>query len=95
MTKAEYWQQHIKSWQDSGLSQAAYCTSQDIKVHNLVYWRKRLSQLSQSKFIELTVPAPTTVRLIVGSQMVIELPTDHVADVLVSLRDRGLLYVTS
>jgi hypothetical protein len=92
MTKSECWQQHIRAWQDSGLSQSAYCASQDIKVHNLSYWRKRLSSPSRSKLIPLDVPASTTVRLILGTQIVIELPTDHVAEVLVSLRDRGLLH---
>ena len=95
MSKTEYWQQHIKAWQDSGLSQIAYCISQDIKVHNLTYWRKRLSSPSRNKLIPLEVPEPNTVRLILGSQVVIELPTDYVADMLVSLRDRGLLHVTS
>ena len=92
MTKTEYWQQHIKSWQDSGLSQTAYCTSQDLKVHNLTYWRKRLNPPSRSKLIPLAVPASTAVRLILGSQVIIEVPTDHVVDLLVSLRDHGLLH---
>jgi hypothetical protein len=95
MSKIEYWQQHIKTWQESDLSQIAYCTSQDIKVHNLTYWRKRLSSPSRNKLIPLEVPVPSTVRLILGSQVVIELPTDHVADMLVSLRDRGLLHAAS
>jgi hypothetical protein len=95
MSKIEYWQQHIKAWQESDLSQIAYCTSQDIKVHNLTYWRKRLSSPSRNKLIPLEVPVPSTVRLILGSQVVIELPADHVADILVSLRDRGLLHAAS
>ncbi|MFT6097744.1 MAG: hypothetical protein ACJAYF_000277 [Arenicella sp.] len=95
MSKKEYWQQHIKAWQDSGLSQVAYSTSQDLKVHNLTYWRKRLNVPSPSKLIPVRIPASTTVRLILGSKVVIELPTNHVADVLVSLRDRGLLHAAS
>jgi hypothetical protein len=95
MSKIEYWQQHIKAWQESDLSQIAYCTSQDIKVHNLTYWCKRLSSPSRNKLIPLEVPVPSTVRLILGSQVVIELPADHVADILVSLRDRGLLHAAS
>jgi hypothetical protein len=95
MSKIEYWQQHIKAWQESDLSQIAYCTSQDLKVHNLTYWCKRLSSPSRNKLIPLEVPVPSTVRLILGSQVVIELPADHVADILVSLRDRGLLHAAS
>jgi hypothetical protein len=95
MSKTEYWRQHIKAWQESDLSQIAYCASQDIKVHNLSYWRKRLNDTSSNKLIRVGVPTQITVRLILGSKVIIELPTDHVADMLVSLRDRGLLHATT
>lgn len=95
MSKTEYWQQHINAWQNSELSQTAYCASHNIKVYNLSYWRKRLKSASSNKLIPVEVPTPKTARLVLGSQVSIELPTDHVADVLVSLTDRGLLHATS
>lgn len=95
MSKTEYWQHHIKTWQESNLSQTAYCASQDIKVHNLSYWRKRLKDTSANKLIAVKVPALATVRLILGSKVIIELPADGVADMLVSLRDHGLLHATA
>ena len=95
MNKIEYWHQHIQAWQESKLSQRAYCASQDIKVHNLSYWRKRLKGSSATKLIPVKTSIQTTVRLILGSKVIIELPVDDVADMLVSLRDRGLLHATS
>jgi hypothetical protein len=94
MTKAEYWQQQISAWQDSGLSQTAFCALQNIKLHNLQYWRKRFATAEQitSKLIPVTVHSSTQVRLILGAQVVIELPSEAIADVLSSLRERGLLH---
>jgi len=95
MTKADHWQQQISAWQDSGLTQTAFCTSQNIKLHSLQYWRKRFvtAQPTPSKLIPVTVHSSTLVRLTLGSQVVIELPSEAIADVLSSLRERGLLHV--
>ena len=43
INKAQFWQDHITTWQGSGLSQAAYCKQHEIKFHNFAYWRNRLS----------------------------------------------------
>ena len=39
--KRTYWKQHIDSWQETGLSQTEYCRRQNLKHHQLVYWKKR------------------------------------------------------
>jgi hypothetical protein len=39
--KRTYWKQHIDSWQQTGLTQAAYCRRNNLKHHQLVYWKKR------------------------------------------------------
>jgi hypothetical protein len=39
--KRSYWKQHIDSWQETGLTQAAYCRRHNLKHHQLVYWKKR------------------------------------------------------
>jgi len=39
--KRSFWKQHIESWQESGLSQADYCRRNDLKPHQLTYWKKR------------------------------------------------------
>ena len=38
----EQWQQHIKAWQTSGMSQAAYCKQHDLIYHRFGYWYRKL-----------------------------------------------------
>jgi hypothetical protein len=39
--KRSYWKQQIEQWQQSGLTQAEYCRRNNLKHHQLVYWKKR------------------------------------------------------
>ena len=39
--KRSYWKQHIDTWQETGLTQAEYCRRNNLKHHQLVYWKKR------------------------------------------------------
>ena len=39
--KRTYWRQHIEHWQQTGLTQTEYCRQQNLKHHQLVYWKKR------------------------------------------------------
>ena len=41
--KRRHWKQHIDSWQEMGLSRAECCRRQNLKHHQLVYWKKRFS----------------------------------------------------
>ena len=41
--KRQFWKNHIKSWERSGLSQTAYCRQNNLKMHRWWYWRKRIS----------------------------------------------------
>ncbi|MEJ2042134.1 MAG: hypothetical protein P8X89_02545 [Reinekea sp.] len=41
-----HWQQHITAWQQSNLSQAAFCKAHQLSYHQFIYWRQKL--LSQS-----------------------------------------------
>lgn len=38
----DQWLQHISDWQQSGLSQAAFCQSQQLSYHQFIYWRQKL-----------------------------------------------------
>jgi hypothetical protein len=40
--KQRFWEHHIKQWQSSGLSQAAYCRKHQLSAHRFYYWRRRL-----------------------------------------------------
>jgi len=42
-----YWHDHFKSWEKSGLSQAAYCRHNDLKYCLFHYWKRKLSKPSQ------------------------------------------------
>ena len=93
MTKAQYWQQHIIDWQKSGLTQAIYCVRNDIKANTLHYWRKKLSPPVQktNKLIPLRVHSSASARILLGSQVAIELPVESIADLLLALREKGVL----
>ena len=39
--KRTYWKHHIDSWQETGLTQTEYCRQNNLKHHQLVYWKKR------------------------------------------------------
>ena len=97
MTKAEIWQQHIKAWQESGLSQLEFCKQQNLQQHNLQYWKKRLAPTvdKPKNLIPITIARSATARLILGTQVAIELPTEHLPDLLLALRDRGLLHAAA
>lgn len=97
MSKADIWQQHINPWRDSGLSQVEFCRQHNIKQHNLHYWRKRLTSLADkpNNFVPIVVTRSVPVRLMVGSQCVVELPCESLPDLLLALRTRGLLHASA
>ena len=39
--KRTFWKQHIEIWQETGLTQTEYCRRNNLKHHQLVYWKKR------------------------------------------------------
>jgi hypothetical protein len=41
------WQQHIERWQQTHLSQAAYCKQYQLKPHRFSYWKRKLASLTQ------------------------------------------------
>ena len=42
--KRIYWKKHLEIWQETGLTQAEYCRRNNLKQHQLVYWKKRFSK---------------------------------------------------
>ena len=56
----EQWQQRIESWNDSGLSQNAWCRQNGVKPSQFGYWKKKLwtgdTSTSSSKTISAFVP---------------------------------------
>ena len=39
-----YWQQHIDSYQSSGLSGLRYCQLHELTYHCFIYWRRKLTR---------------------------------------------------
>ena len=54
--KQQSWQRHIRAWQSSGLSQAAYCESQQLSLASFGYWRKRCSVVPVSSALPAVIP---------------------------------------
>ena len=52
--KRDFWQQHIKEWEDSGLSQRKYCEINTINL-NAFAWRKNSfkNKKNGKKFINI------------------------------------------
>lgn len=65
-TKTEFWQKHFSAWEQSGLTQAAYCKEHDLKVANFSYWRTR-EYRKQRKLVPIALPDS-------GERITIDLP---------------------
>lgn len=57
-SKHDYWQQQIKTWKRSGLSQKQYCRSRSLALSTFCYWKKKLNNEKPAtpKFYPLTIP---------------------------------------
>lgn len=67
--KTILWVNRIKDWENSGLSGTAWCQTHNIKYHQYLYWKKRLSQNeAENLFIEMSEPESTTgIEIIIDS----------------------------
>lgn len=55
-----FWEHHLEQWQQSGLSQLAYCREHQLKPHRFYYWRRRiLKPQSDVSFLPVTLPVDT------------------------------------
>ncbi|WP_127958633.1 IS66 family insertion sequence element accessory protein TnpA [Serratia microhaemolytica] len=55
-------QQHLDNWQNSGLSQSAYCRENNLKLATFHYWKIQADKSEKSTvtpFIPTTVKAPS------------------------------------
>jgi hypothetical protein len=85
--KKTYWQEHIKSWRQSGLSQADFCKARSLALSTFQYWRRKISQGSNDspRFYPLAVmpsieapnKTPGILRVILGDRrFVVEIGED-------------------
>ncbi|MBT4077103.1 MAG: hypothetical protein HOE78_11005 [Gammaproteobacteria bacterium] len=48
LTETEkYWTEHVESWQQTDLTQAAYCQKHELLVHRFGYWKRKLAEPDQ------------------------------------------------
>lgn len=55
--------QMIERWQQSGLSQIAFCRQENISFHGFYYWKKRFCKEKKppaGKFLKLRAPAASS-----------------------------------
>lgn len=59
-----FWTEHIKTWQQSGLSQAAYAEQHHLPLPRLSYWkRKLLPEQTRTDFVRVNVESTAPVRI--------------------------------
>lgn len=78
--KRDYWQNQIKQWQQSNLSQSTFCQQSGIKLSSFVYWRGILLEPENkaiNKFVPIKIVKDLNVNKPVKS-IKIKLLTGHV-----------------
>ena len=81
--KQQFWQDHVKAWEQSGIRQSAYCHRQGLNIKVFGYWKRKLCRKPAAgltfvpvaiKPSQSTVVKPTaTLRLIIRGGSSIEI----------------------
>ncbi len=77
--RREFWEGHLEQWEQSGLSQLAYCRQHHLKSHRFYYWRRRiLKKQTNVSFLPIRLsanpmPHPQTVRVLMPNGCSIEI----------------------
>jgi len=77
--KRDYWAHHIKRWSASGKTQQNYCDQHQLKLHQLLYWRRVLRDRSETDSNGGTASGFVAVQLTQSAEpptqhLIIELP---------------------
>jgi transposase len=80
----KFWEEHLRQWQESGLSQTGYCRTHGLSDKSFVYWKKRIaaagvtvSLVEVPRFQAMPVqPSNQPLRLMVGNRYGIEIERD-------------------
>ena len=85
--KLTYWQQHIDSWKNSGLSQQNYCKQNELTFSSFGYWRGRLkkNQAASGKLIPVSISRASLINIYLPSGVRIETPAHGLAEILLLL----------
>lgn len=65
--RQQYWLDQIKQWQASGLSQAEFCRSNNLNLHDFYNWKSMLkkkqipsSEVGPGKFLPMVLTTPSS-----------------------------------
>ena len=58
--RRRFWQQHVEGWQQSGLTQIAYCRRNDLNAHQFYRWRQRIMAATETPVSFLPVAIAST-----------------------------------
>ena len=84
----EHWSLHIQQWEESKLSQQAYCKRASINLNSFTYWRGKFllsaSSVAKSKFVRVktavnhaaTVDAPRSIQIKLLTGHVVYIPVN-------------------
>jgi hypothetical protein len=85
----DYWSTHMRQWEESNLSQEAYCTKAGIKYNTFVYWRgllrSEVAQATQKQFIPVLLSENKVTPSDIPRSIQIKLLTGHIVSVPLSL----------
>jgi len=79
--RRKFWEDHLRAWQESGMSQAGYCRRHGLSDKSFLYWKKRLAAARVTvSLVEVPafqampmLPACQPLRLMIGNRYGIEI----------------------
>ncbi len=79
------WRDRLQQWQESSLTQTAWCQQNNLNSHQLSYWKRKFrDQSSRGKLVPLSVPPETsrltTVTVTLPSGIHLKVQTDNIID---------------
>ncbi|MCC6931910.1 MAG: hypothetical protein IT292_01460 [Deltaproteobacteria bacterium] len=80
----ELWQERLNRYEQSGLSKSEYCRRNNLNIHQLVYWKKRLKQFSGGSFVQIS-GSSRPVEIHIGSKVKLVVDSGYNAGVIKSL----------
>ena len=81
--RQQFWQEHLKKWSESGLTQTEYCRINNLKATRFTYWKTKFNNLKVTRktdlpveFIQISDQPMVTgyLKLNVGANFQIEIP---------------------
>lgn len=66
--KNEYWQNHFKEWQESGLSKRRYCLDNGLAISTFSYWIRKFRKNSESSPVPAFYPLTVDTALMVSDR---------------------------